>query len=115
MLQGYGRETTGDKLSGWELITQITGNVREYHKASSDTAKEGMLGETAYALAIDFYALTQVAGAGPENVALILARDLTVVNADGACILKGAPNETIAQHFLNFMLSEDGQKLWMLP
>ncbi|MSR65326.1 MAG: extracellular solute-binding protein [Verrucomicrobiae bacterium] len=109
MLQGYGWE------KGWDLMTQIAGNVRQYNKASSDTAKDGTLGETAYALAIDFYALTQVAGAGPANMGFVLPRDLTVVNADCICMLKGAPNKAAAQHFIDFMLSEDGQKLWMLP
>ena len=109
ILQGYGWE------KGWEIITKMAGNIRNYNKASSDTAKDGTLGEVAYALAVDFYALTQVAGAGAENMAFVMPNDQTVVNADGACILKGAPNLTIAQHFLNFMLSEDGQKLWMLP
>ncbi len=109
MLQGYGWE------KGWELITRIAGNVRDYNKASSDTAKDGTLGETAYALAIDFYALTQVAEAGRGNMAFILPRDLTVVNADGVALFKGAPHRAIAERFLDFLLSEDGQKLWMLP
>ena len=35
-------------------------------------------------------------------------------NADPIAILKGAPNLPVAQKFLEFVLSEDGQKLWML-
>jgi len=63
ILQGYGWER------GWEIITQMAGNVRAFEKGASQTAKQATLGEVAYAMAIDFYALTQVAEAGPENMA----------------------------------------------
>lgn len=109
ILQGYGWER------GWEIITRIAGNVRAYDKASSITAKQATLGEVAYAMAIDFYALTQVAEAGGANMEFILPQGVIVVNPDCISMLKGAPNQVIAERFLNFVLSEAGQKLWMLP
>jgi ABC-type Fe3+ transport system substrate-binding protein len=109
ILQGYGWER------GWEIIMKIAGNVRAYDKASSLTAKQATLGEVAYALAIDFYALTQVAEAGPENMEFVMPSGIAVVNPDCICLLKGGPNQVIAQRFLDFVLSEEGQKLWMLP
>lgn len=109
ILQGYGWER------GWEIITKLSGNVRAYERAASQTAKNATLGEVGYALAIDFYAWTQVAEAGPANMAFILPRGIVVVNPDCICIFRGAPNQSVAQRFLDFVLSEDGQKLWMLP
>jgi spermidine/putrescine-binding protein len=48
-------------------------------------------------------------------VTFVLPQDFTAVNPDGLAILKGAPNLVAAQRFVDFVLSEDGQKLWFLP
>lgn len=109
ILQGYGWER------GWEIITRMAGNVRAYEKAASQTAKNATLGEIAYGLAIDFYALTQVAEAGAGNMGFIMPRVVVVVNPDCIAMFRGAPNRVIAERFLDFVLSEDGQSLWMLP
>ena len=108
-LQFYGWE------KGWQILAQIGGNVRKFDRISSSTAKDVTLGETAYAFAIDFYGFTQVAAAGRTNLLFALPQDFTAINPDGLAILKGAPNVRIAQRFVNFVLSEEGQKLWFLP
>jgi spermidine/putrescine-binding protein len=38
-----------------------------------------------------------------------------VLNPDSIAILKGAPNLEVAQRFLDFILSDEGQKMWLLP
>jgi len=108
-LQFYGWET------GWEMLTQIGGNARKFDRVSSSTAKDVTLGETAYAFAIDFYAFSQVAAAGRTNLVFALPQDFTPVSPDGIAILKGSPNLQAARRFLDFVLSEEGQKLWFLP
>lgn len=108
-LQFYGWER------GWQSLPQIGGNVRKFDRVSSTTAKDVTLGETAYAFAIDFYGFAQVAIAGRTNVTFVLPQDFTPVSPDGIAILKGAPNLAIAQHFVDFVLSEEGQRLWFLP
>ena len=108
-LQAYGWER------GWHLLTEIAGNARKFDRISSTTAKDVTLGETAYAFAIDFYAFAQIAVAGRSNMTFALPRDFTAISPDGIAILKGAPNPAVAQHFIDFILSEDGQKLWFLP
>jgi ABC-type Fe3+ transport system substrate-binding protein len=108
-LQFYGWE------HGWQVLTQIGGNVRKFDRISTSTAKDVTLGETAYAFSIDFYGFTQVAVAGRSNLTFVLPQDFTAVNPDGLAILKGAPNLGTAQRFVDYVLSEDGQKLWFLP
>ncbi|HMJ64753.1 MAG TPA: extracellular solute-binding protein [Candidatus Binatia bacterium] len=100
---------------GWEVLAQIGGNTRLFDRVSSTTAKDVTLGETAYAFAIDFYGFSQVAVAGRSNMMFVLPQDFTAINPDGIAILKGAPNLITAQRFVNFVLSETGQKLWFLP
>ncbi len=108
-LQAYGWE------KGWQQLTAIGGNVRNFDRASSSTAKDVTLGETAYAFAIDFYGFSQIAVAGRTNMTFVLPEDFTAINADCIAILKGAPNLRTAQRFVDFVLSEDGQRLWFLP
>jgi len=99
---------------GWQLLAEIAGNARKFDRISSTTAKDVTLGETAYAFAIDFYAFTQIAVAGRSNMTFALPQDFTAISPDGIAILKGAPNRVVAQRFIDFVLSEEGQKLWFL-
>ena len=108
-LQFYGWE------KGWRLITELGGNTRKFDRVSSTTAKEVTLGESAYGMAIDFYGFTQIAVGGRSNLSFVLPQDFTSINPDGIAILKGAPHLQTAQRFLDFVLSEEGQKLWFLP
>ena len=108
-LQYYGWD------KGWEVLTQIGGNTRLFDRVSSTSAKDVTLGETAYAFAIDFYGFSQVSIAGRSNMTFALPQDFAAINPDGIAILRGAPNLTTAQRFIDFVLSEAGQKLWFLP
>jgi phosphoglycerate transport regulatory protein PgtC len=108
-LQAYGWER------GWQLLTAIGGNVRHFDRLSSSTAKECALGQVAYAFCIDYYGYIQMAAAGGTNLAMVVPEDFTAVSADGIAILKGAPNAVAADRFMEFVLSDAGQKLWFLP
>ena len=99
---------------GWQLLAEIAGNARKFYSISSTTAKDVTLGETAYAFAIDFYAFTQIAVAGRSNMTFALPQDFTAISPDGIAILKGAPNLAVARRFIDFVLGEEGQKLWFL-
>jgi ABC-type Fe3+ transport system substrate-binding protein len=99
---------------GWQLLAEIAGNARKFDRISSTTAKDVTLGETAYAFAIDFYAFTQIAVAGRSNMTFALPQDFTAISPDGIAILKGAPDLAVAKRFIDFVLSEAGQKLWFL-
>ena len=109
ILQAYGWE------KGWEIITLIGGNAKEFPEHSSTVPRTVAAGDAAYGLAIDFYAWAQIAKVGAENVGYVMPEGLTVVNPDSIAILKNAPHEDLARIFVKFVLSEDGQKLWMLP
>lgn len=82
---------------GWGLLARVAGNARRFDRISSTTAKDAAVGETAYALAIDFYAFTQIAAAGKTNLSFLLPVDFAAVNPDGIAILRGAPNREMAR------------------
>jgi ABC-type Fe3+ transport system substrate-binding protein len=99
---------------GWEIITRMGGNARTFTAGSNEAVRDVSTGETAYALAIDFYAYTQMAAVGEDKIGYIVPKGCVVYNADSIAILKGAPHLDVAQKFLEFVMSEHGQKLWML-
>jgi len=108
ILQAYGWER------GWEIITGVAANTRTLVSNSGDIPRSVATGEIAAGTAIDFYAWTQVEQAGRERVGFVLPKDATVVNPDSIAVLKGAPHPEAAKEFVNFVLSEAGQKLWYL-
>ena len=108
ILQAYGWER------GWQLATALGANVRGFSGNAAQTPKDVAVGEVAYGLAIDSYAWHQVREAGEDMIGYIMPEDLTVVNGDAIAILKAAPHREAAIRFIEFVLSEEGQKLWIL-
>jgi ABC-type Fe3+ transport system substrate-binding protein len=108
ILQAYGWD------EGWGEIVRIGANCRAFAAAASDIPREVSIGEAACGMAIDYYALRAIAEAGEQNLGFVLPDSLTVVNPDGIAVLKGAPEMELAELFVQFVLSERGQKLWML-
>ena len=108
ILQAYGWDR------GWEVITTMGANVRNFAGSGSQAPKDVAVGEVAFGLSIDFYAWAQVAEVGEAFVGFTMPDDMTIVNPDGLGILKGAPNLEVARAFVSFVMSEPGQKLWFL-
>lgn len=109
MLQTYGWE------KGIDVITRIGANVRSFPDSSSRIPKDVSAGEIACGLAIDIYAQAQINEAGPDKIGYVMPEGQTVINPDSIAILRGAPHREAAERFLEFVLSEQGQSLLMLP
>jgi len=107
ILQVYGWER------GWQIITALGANARGFANTGSQVPKDVTSGEVAYGMAIDFYAWAQINAVGADMIGYTMPDNLTILNPDGVSILKGAPNMAVAQSFLRFVLSDDGQRLWM--
>lgn len=108
ILQSYGWE------KGFEVVTKMDANVKAFTRGASDIPREVDLGQTAYGLAIDIYAFSQIAEAGTDKLEFVMPEGQTVINPDPIAILKGAPHEKLARSFVEFVIGEPGQKLWML-
>jgi hypothetical protein len=107
-LQAYGWE------KGWRIITALGANVRSFTNSASQIPKDVAIGEVAYGLSIDFYAWAQVKEAGADKIGYVMPDNLTIISPDAIAILKGAPNPEVARSFLRFVMSDEGQKLWLL-
>lgn len=108
MLEALGWE------KGWELLFSIAGNSRTFTHSSSDPIKAVVNGDAAVAPAIDFYANAKILDLSTEKLGFVLPPGKTVLNSDPIAILKGAPNRLVAERFVEFVLSEKGQKLLVL-
>ena len=108
ILQAYGWE------KGWGIVSRMCGNTRNFSRAGSEVPKDAAMGEVACGMSIDVYAWRQVAEVGADRMGFVLPEGLTVVNPDGIAVLKGAPHAALAARFIEFVLTEPGQKLWCL-
>jgi iron(III) transport system permease protein len=106
ILQGYGWE------QGWEIVTKIAANSRSINSTASQVGKDVASGDAICGIAIDTYAGDVIRRTGSDRVSYITPHDYPAINSDGIAVLRGAPNKALARDFVEFVLSEAGQKLW---
>ncbi len=106
-------ETCGWK-KGWEVLFAFSGNTLSFTQSSSDPIKAVVNGQAAIAPAIDFYAAAKVSELGSDKLGFTRPVGETVFNSDPIAILKGAPHKTVAERFIEFLLSEEGQRIYIL-
>ena len=106
ILQGYGWER------GWKVIQKLSRNVRNYSGGASIIGKEVATGEVVYGIAIDTYAGDIIRQVGAERLGFALPEDFAAINGDAIAVIKGAPHPALASAFIEFLLSDTGQRLW---
>jgi len=109
ILQAYGWE------KGWEIITCLGANISAFTRLASDVPRDVSLGQVAAGFCIDNYAYVQMALSGRDVLGYVMPEGLTVLNPDGIAILEGAPNVEAAKRFIEFVMSEAGQRVLMTP
>lgn len=109
ILQAYGWD------KGWAVLMEMSGNVRHFLSSAPASALEVGMGDATYGVTIDIYGQAQAGYYGNSNVSFILPEGQTVITPDGIAILKNPPHPELAQHFIEFVLSREGQLLWMQP
>ena len=105
---------------GWEqgirLIRRIGANARYFTVSASKVPIDVSAGNAAAGLAIDFYGRFQAqssrAADGRERMVYVTPRGGSGASCDPIGLLRGAPHREIAVRFIEFVLSEEGQRLW---
>lgn len=105
---------------GWEdgirLIQRIGANARYFTDAASKVTIDVSMGDAAVGLAIDFYGRYQAqcsrAPDGSERMVYITPVGGSSVSCDPVGLLRGAENRETAVRFIQYLLTEDGQRLW---
>lgn len=101
---------------GVNLLKRIFGNARTITDSASKVVGEVAIGEAVVGTAIDTYGFTEELWSahrfgGDSRVVYVMPAGGTAVGADPVQILRGAPNRKVAEEFVDFLLSEEGQKL----
>lgn len=106
ILQGYGWD------NGWKILQGLGRNVRHFSGGASQIGKEVALGELLYGISIDTYAGDIIRQVGEARLGYVLPSDFAAVNGDAIGMIRGAPHRKVAEAFIEFTLSEAGQRLW---
>lgn len=105
-------------LDGLRLIQRIGANARYFTDTSQKPPIDVAAGNCAAGLCIDFYGRQQQEAVRRRNTAervgYVTPPGGSVASVDPIALLRGAKNRAIAEAFIDFTLSMDGQKLWNL-
>lgn len=103
-------------LDGINLVRLIGANARYFTDSASKVPIDIGTGNAAVGLVIDFYgryqAETSRSPAGEERMRFVTPLGGSSVSCDPISLVRGAPNRELAVRFIEFVLSEDGQRLW---
>ena len=106
-------------LAGLRLIRRLAANARYFSDAASRVPVDVATGDAAAGMCIDFYGRFQsevtAAAEGDSQggrVGFVMPASGTSIGADTIGLLRGAPHRDLAVAFIEFVLSEQGQKLW---
>lgn len=103
-------------LQGLKLIQRISANARYFSDTSTKIPLDVMRGDAAAGMCIDFYGrsteemLRQTHGS--SRLGFIMPVGGTSISVDPIGLFRGAPEPQLATAFMEFVLSEEGQKLW---
>jgi len=106
ILQGYGWQ------KGWELLLQMGGNMGAITERSFGVPEAVVAGHYGVGVVIDFFGLSAIASGQP--IEFVYPSQTAIVPANVG-IIKGGPNPEGARRFVNYLLSDDGQKLLFKP
>jgi ABC-type Fe3+ transport system substrate-binding protein len=104
--QGMGWE------SGWVTLARMAGSARLY-PGSVQTQAAAENQEVGVSMSIDFYGYNTQAN--NPDCEYIIPEGETIVNGDPIAIVKDTPKMDLAEGFVDFVLSPEGQAVWLTP
>lgn len=101
---------------GMRQLELIAGNARYFTDSAAQPPNDVASGDAAAGMAIDFYGRVTEQTVGPEREVFIAPRGATAITPDTIAILYGTHGKQLelAEHFIEFILSPEGQRLWIL-
>lgn len=107
VLQQYGW------ADGWPLLMQMAANSRVIADSSSGIPNEIAAGNAVAGPCVDFYAHARIDQAGGTILQFVVPPG-SAVTPDPISMLRSPPHRDLAEKFVNFVLSSEGQQLWIL-
>jgi iron(III) transport system substrate-binding protein len=122
------KNSAGKRLEPWvleegwnramQMVQLFAANARNFTDEAGKAVLAVASGNAGFALALDFYARYQMQNIkeriGYVWMELVLPKGGTAVSPDCIALFKGAPHKEVAELFIEFVLSPEGQKLWFL-
>ena len=103
-------------LEGLNLVRRIGANARYVTDASAKVPNDVGMGAAAAGIVIDFYGRMQSELSTPPGRTPVMTYVTPVggtsVTADPVSLLRGAPHRELAVRFIEYLLGEEGQRLW---
>jgi len=103
-------------IAGLSLIQRISANARYFSDTSSKIPLDVLRGDAAAGMCIDFYGRSAEESVrhsdGNSRVGFIMPIGGTSISVDPIALMRGAPDAELATAFIEFVLSESGQRLW---
>jgi ABC-type Fe3+ transport system substrate-binding protein len=107
------RSQTDARARGMGLIRQIAANARGFTAAASELPAAVSSGDAAASMAIDFYARSQIAAVGADRLGYVEPHGATMITPEPIALVQGAQHAQVARRFIEFVLSDAGQRLWI--
>jgi ABC-type Fe3+ transport system substrate-binding protein len=105
------------QADGWDegmcTLLRLGANAHSFIRDSGTLTRAIITGEVAAGGNLDANALSAV-GRDPEGMAFHLPQRETIINPDALAVLAGAPRPGLARAFVEFNLSDAGQRLYLL-
>jgi spermidine/putrescine-binding protein len=109
------------KAEGWKrginLLQAMAANARYFTDSASKIPHDVAQGDAVAGTCIDFYGRSyeeKLGKRGPSRLLWTAPLGGTSISVDPIAVLRGAPHAEIAQEFVTFVLSDEGQLLWNL-
>jgi spermidine/putrescine-binding protein len=96
---------------GWATIMRILGNARALTQRSTQALDQVVSGESIAAFAINYDGQRRVAESG-GRLRFVVPQGVSSVSPAVVSVLKSAREPALAEAFVRYNLSEEGQKLW---
>lgn len=114
---GASEKTTQEGWAkGWQLIMRLCANARYFTDSASKIPQDVGQGDAVAGMCVDFYGRSfsdeLKRPDGSSRLRWIAPVGGTSLSGDPIAVMRGAPNPTAAQAFVEFVLSDAGQILW---
>lgn len=106
MLQAQGWD------DGWGVVVRMSANAPAFNEGSGSVPRDVAIGQAVAGPCLDFYAAAPVRRQGATHLEFVFPEGQSVVSPDPIAIFRNAPHREAAESFVDFVLSEAGQRLW---
>lgn len=110
--EGYGEALERGWRNGLTLLKRLGANARYFTDSAGKVPLDVAKGDATAGLCIDFYGRFQADVAGEGVMGFATPAGESGVSADPISLLRGAPHKELAKHFIEFVVSDAGQKVW---